>query len=459
MKYNNKFTCFKAYDIRGCYPNEINEDFAYTLAIAISRLFKPKSVTIGFDPRLSSLNLLSALAKSFFKENIFINSLSICGTEEVYYASGIGLCDLGIMITGSHNPANENGFKIIKRGGFPITSNEINDLKSIFLDLQQKDLSIPSAKLNIPRLDERQKFLNFLQEITNSKSTKNKNLKVLVDCGNGSAGVVMQELAPLLPFEIIPLNWEPDGNFPNGVPNPLLPEKRELTSKAVIASGADIGIAFDGDFDRCFFYDHEGNFIDGYYIVGLLAAAILKGNPGEKIIHDPRLYWNTQKIVRKHKGIPIMSKTGHAFIKEKMRSENAIYGGEMSSHHYYRDFFYCDSGMLTMLYVLSLLGNSPIPLSEMIAQSKTAYPISGEINYKTDKKDELLDIIWNKYHGQALYSDHLDGINLEFKEWRFNIRKSNTESLLRLNIESRGNKNLVEDKVHEIQKIINSNSQ
>lgn len=456
---NSTYAAFKSYDIREDTLTILNNSFAFTLGLAITKIFNPKKIILGYDARLSSKSLHDTLAKAFNSNSINIQTYSLCGTEEIYFATAQFNYDLGIMITGSHNPKNENGFKFIKKGGFPLTRKEIEDLKSIFFELKQKNINVTSDKSNIRRLNERKKFINYLLQISNFKASRNTNFRILVDCGNGSAGVVMQELAPLLPYEIIPLNWEPDGNFPNGVPNPLLPEKRELTSKAVIASGADIGIAFDGDFDRCFFYDHEGNFIDGYYIVGLLATAILKGNPGEKIIHDPRLYWNTREIVRKHKGIPVMSKTGHAFIKEMMRSENAIYGGEMSSHHYYRDFFYCDSGMLTMLYVLSLLGNSRIPLSEMIAQSKTAYPISGEINYKTDKKDELIDIIWNKYHGQALYSDHLDGINLEFKEWRFNIRKSNTESLLRLNIESRGNKNLVEDKVHEIQKIINSNSQ
>lgn len=450
-----KSKIFKTYDIRGIYPQEIDDNFSNLLSYALCELYNPNRVILGMDSRLSSLSLHNSLISGFYHNRVLADSLGLCGTEEIYYQVGSSDYDLGIMITGSHNPKKENGFKIIKRGAIPFSNNDILNLRNVISS------KIPKHYENIKNINtkNRDNYISYILKPANLQRKTINKLRVLIDAGNGCAGLVMEELAHLLPFEIIPLNWEPDGNFPNGVPNPLLPEKRAQTSNAVIASGADIGVAFDGDFDRCFFYDHEGNFIDGYYIVGLLAAAILKNHPGEKIIHDPRLYWNTQEIVCKHKGIPIMSKTGHAFIKEKMRAENAIYGGEMSSHHYYRDFFYCDSGMLTMLYVLSLLGNSPIPLSEMIAQSKTAYPISGEINYKTDKKDELIDIVWNKYHGQALYSDHLDGINLEFKEWRFNIRKSNTESLLRLNIESRGNKNLVEDKVHEIQKIINSNSQ
>lgn len=445
---------FKNYDIRGKYPGQLNDGFAFHLASILAEQFRPRKVVIGKDARLSSDSLLSALANGLLSKDASVDSLGLCGTEEIYHAVATSSYDLGIMITGSHNPADENGFKIIKRGAIPLQPDELEQVAARFMAWDETEKTVPASK-NIAASYNRGNYLDHLLKISGISKNKFRPLKVLVDAGNGCAGMVLTELAHRLPFEIIPFNFEPDGNFPNGVPNPLLPDKRFITSRAVLKNKADIGVAFDGDFDRCFFYDNKGNFLDGYYIVGFLAAALLKSHPGTKIVHDPRLYWNTVDIVHKEGGIPVMSKTGHSFMKEAMRNENAVYGGEMSSHHYFKDFHYCDSGILTMLMVISQVMSGKYDLEYMVNLRKKVFPISGEINFLAENKDEIIDNLWKTYSKDSIYTDKLDGINLEFKEWRFNLRKSNTESILRLNVESRGNAELMIDKQNEISETIN----
>ncbi|MGY0561991.1 MAG: phosphomannomutase CpsG, partial [Paraglaciecola chathamensis] len=269
---------------------------------------------------------------------------------------------------------------------------------------------------------------------------------------------IEQQLKELnVAIEFIKVHHQPDGDFPNGIPNPLLPESRADTADAVIAHKADMGIAWDGDFDRCFLFDEKGDFVEGYYIVGLLAQAFLEKDPGAKIIYDPRVYWNTEDIVKSAGGVPIKSKTGHAFIKERMRADDAVYGGEMSAHHYFRDFAYCDSGMIPWLLVAELLCLQNKPLSEMVAQRIAAFPSSGEINSILKDPDAAIANILQTYEEQATVVDYTDGIGLEFENWRFNLRKSNTEPVVRLNVESQGDIQLMQAKTKELLEILKKN--
>jgi phosphomannomutase len=273
---------------------------------------------------------------------------------------------------------------------------------------------------------------------------------VVTNAGNGCAGPVIDALESHLPFRFTKICHEPDGAFPHGVPNPLLPENREMTSRAVREHGADVGVAWDGDFDRCFFFDEAGNFLESYYLIGLLAQSLLARRPGGKIIHDPRLTWNTIEVVRQAGGIPVMSKTGHAFIKERMRREEALYGGEMSGHHYFRDFAYCDSGMIPWLLMMEIMGRRRQPLSALIAERQRLYPVSGEINRQVADPDRVLALVESTFSPEAQSVDYTDGLGCEFADWRFNLRKSNTEPVLRLNVETRGNRGLLEEMTETI---------
>lgn len=452
---------FKAYDIRGQVPDHLNYDFARALGVACSEVFSPSRVIIGHDARLSSPELEKGLIHGLKKHNISIIRNGLCGTEEIYYACAFENFDLGIMITGSHNPARENGFKLVKRGAIPIGINSgLKEIEKKVKEIIAIEKALNSEKINsIGKINSvRNKYIDWLCHYSlktlnfslKKSAIKKNNFRVLIDCGNGCAGNLLETLAPALPFEIILHNAMPDGNFPYGVPNPLLPEKRKLTSKAILAAKADLGIAFDGDFDRCFFFDENGNFLDSYYLVGLFATVFLETRRGAKIVHDSRCYWNTRELAFAAGGQPVMSKAGHSFMKETMRRENAIYGGEMSAHHYFRDFSFCDSGILSMLTALSLMSHKEKSLAEMVYERCQAYPISGEINFKINNKHQVIERILERYADEAIYIDKLDGVNLEFRDWRFNLRQSNTENLLRLNVECRGNRQLLNDMAGEI---------
>lgn len=457
---------FKAYDIRGKIPNNLNEEFAFNLGRSIFHALHVQSAIIGMDSRLSSEMLGKYITRGLVSCAVKVSSLGLCGTEEIYYAAGKYNFDIGIMITGSHNPIDENGFKLVKKGAIPISSDSgLNTIKDIMIKTYASDFDNikihdvwAAGNLDSITTSFRDEHVNWLLSYTGFDKIKpKKNLKIVADVGNGAAGPILIKLSKKLPFDLTIINGEADGRFPNGIPNPLLPENREKTSKIVKIEKADLGIAWDGDFDRCFFYDHKGNFIEGYYLVGLLAHEMLKKFKNAKIIHDPRVYWNTQDLVYKANGIPIMGKTGHAFIKERMRLEDAVYGGEMSSHHYFKDFYYCDSGMLPWLFVIKILLENDISLSEFVYDRVKKYPCSGEINRKVKNAPQLIKSIQKYYAKKATYEDHLDGLNLEFKEWRFNIRMSNTEPLLRLNVESRQNKQLMQDKTKELLDFIDKN--
>ena len=446
--------CFKAYDIRGKVPDELNSELARNIGRAFAAVLKPRKVAVGHDIRLSSPELIKALVEGLLESGVDVLNLGLCGTEEIYHAAfsleGDGV-DGGIVVTASHNPADYNGMKFVTVGAHPVTGE--SGLQRMAELIVTDDLPVPSEKTGVESFAKDKK--SYIQHLlTYVKDDELTPLRLVVNNGNGSAAPVVDLLEKELPFSFIKVFHKPDGNFPHGVPNPLLPEKREETARLVREHNADMGIAWDGDFDRCFFWDEKGDFIEGYYMVGLLALELLNQNPGGKILHDPRLIWNIRDLVKAAGGVPIMAQTGHALIKERMRQEDAIYGGEMSAHHYFKSFGYCDSGMIPWLLVASLLSRKKVTLSSMIRECKAAYPVSGEINNVVVDPDAVIAKIEKRFNTGK--KDYTDGLSVSFPEYRFNIRKSNTEPLLRLNVESRGNVKLLDNKTEELIQIIKS---
>ena len=448
-------TCFKAYDIRGQLGAELNEDIAYRIGRAYAQFLDARKVVIGGDMRLSSEPLKQALANGLMDAGCDVIDLGMTGTEEVYFAAFHLDVDGGIEVTASHNPIHFNGMKLVRRGAQPISGD--TGLKDI-QGLAEANVFPPvSQRGQLSRQSCLDAYIEHL--LGYLKAEQLKPLKLVVNAGNGAAGHVIDALEQRFQVmgarvEFIKVHHQPDGSFPNGIPNPLLPDNRAATAEAVKAHNADMGIAWDGDFDRCFLFDEHGAFIEGYYIVGLLAEAFLQKEPGAKIIHDPRLTWNTIDICEKHAGQAIQCKTGHAFIKERMRKENAIYGGEMSAHHYFRDFAYCDSGMIPWLLVAELISTQGKTLSQLVGERMAAYPCSGEINYTVNDAKAVIKAVQEHYAEQNPKLDTTDGISLEFADWRMNLRSSNTEPLLRLNIEAKNSPELVADQVKTVESII-----
>ena len=441
---------FGAYDIRGIYPQTINEEIAYRIGRFFPGLFGAKKVVVGNDIRLSGPMLKKALIKGLTESGCDVLDIGQCGTEMIYFATFHLKLDGGVMITASHNPKEYNGMKFVRQEAQPISGDTgLRDLEKQVADGELPAMAATAGKVEI--VDITEEYVKHILSYVDASEMK--PLKVVVNAGNGAAGPILDVMEQYLPFEVVKVQHQPDGNFPNGVPNPLLPENREATAKAVRDSGADAGVAWDGDFDRCFMFDEQGNFIEGYYMVGFLAQAFLQKNSGAKIIYDPRLTWNTEELVREYGGVPVMSKSGHAFIKEKMRAENAIYGGEMSAHHYFRDFSYCDSGMIPWLLVLELISKAGKPLSELMSERMEQYPCSGEINSKVKDADEVFARIEAEY-GQQGQVTKVDGISVAFDSWRFNLRKSNTEPVIRLNVETRHDVALMKQKTEELLKKI-----
>ncbi|MDR3413721.1 MAG: phosphomannomutase CpsG [Formivibrio sp.] len=449
-------TCFTAYDIRGELGPELNEDIAYRIGRAYGEFLKPKSVVVGGDVRQTSTALKLAVANGLMDAGVDVIDLGMTGTEEIYFATFHLGVDGGIEVTASHNPINYNGMKLVKAGSQPISGDTgLHEIKRL-----AEENNFPSvAKRGV--LQQKNLLAAYTDHVLGYIQPKKlQPLKLVVNAGNGAAGHVIDEIEAAfatlkVPVEFIKVNHQPDATFPNGIPNPLLQENRSATRDAVIEHGADMGIAWDGDFDRCFLFDETGEFIEGYYIVGLLAEAFLKKHPGEKIIHDPRLTWNTIDMVTEAGGIPILSKTGHAFIKERMRLENAIYGGEMSAHHYFRDFAYCDSGMIPWLLVAELMSVRGEKLSALVAARIAKFPSSGEINSKVKDAAAVIRQAQAIYAPSALAMDHTDGLSVEFADWRFNLRMSNTEPVIRLNVESRGDVELMEKETRALLNLIN----
>ncbi len=435
-------SCFKAYDIRGRVPDDLNEDIAYRIGRAYAFRVKPTRVTVGYDIRLSSPSICQALVNGLLDSGVDVHYIGVCGTEEIYFATDHFDLDGGIVVTASHNPMDYNGMKLVREGARPISGD--TGLKEIEQLVEKNQFPEIKSRGQVVQLDHRSAYIAHLLNYVDLGTLV--PLKIVVNAGNGGAGAVIDRLERFLPVEFIKVHHDADGNFPNGVPNPLLVENRKSTIDAIKANNADMGIAWDGDFDRCFFFDANGRFIEGYYIVGLLAEAFLAREPGGRIIHDPRLTWNTIEIAEEMGGKAIQSKTGHAFIKERMRLEDAIYGGEMSAHHYFRDFSYCDSGMIPWLLVYGLMSARDKPLAALVDERMAAYPASGEINRKIENAEVLLESIELAYKSDALAIDQTDGLSMEFESWRFNVRMSNTEPVVRLNVESRGDVALMEEK-------------
>lgn len=444
-------SAFKAYDVRGRVPDELNESLAERIGFATAKLLGEGPVVLGEDARLTSPKLRAALSRGIRRAGKDVILIGECGTEEVYFQTFHRDAAGGIMTTASHNPMDYNGMKLVREGSRPISGDSgLNDIRDFALSSQP---IVDADVKGVEQCDEdKSAYIDHLLSYVDLDSLK--PLKIVTNAGNGTAGIVVDRLRDRVPFEFITLQHEPDGTFPNGIPNPLLPEGRAITSEAVIAHGADMGIAWDGDFDRCFFFDHTGEFVEGYYLVGLLAKSLLKKNPGSKIIHDPRLTWNTEEIVKASGGIPVMSKTGHAFIKERMRAEDAIYGGEMSAHHYFRDFAYCDSGMIPWLLIASLISTSGESLRNLIGDCTTRYPCSGEINFKVSDASAARSAVEYQFASLSPSVNTVDGYSADFGAWRLNLRSSNTEPLLRLNVETRGSQELLGQKLAEVAGII-----
>jgi phosphomannomutase len=438
--------CFKAYDIRGRIPDQLNEDVAYRVGRAFAQFLKPQTVVVGQDVRPTSPALTAALVKGLTEGGADVLDIGLCGTEEVYFTTSHAKADGGIMVTASHNPADYNGMKLVREESRPISGD--TGLDQIRLLAESGKFDTPECAGQVAAYEHRVAYIRHLLSYIDVSSLR--PLKVVVNAGNGCAGPVLDLLGQQLPLEIIKICNEPDGSFPNGIPNPLLPENRGITRDAVLEHGAGLGIAWDGDFDRCFLFNEHGEFIEGYYIVGLLAEAFLATRPTAKIIHDPRLTWNTVDIVEEAGGEAVMSKTGHAFIKERMRVEDAVYGGEMSAHHYFRDFAYCDSGMIPWLLVVELMCRQKKLLSELVGERMNKFPASGEVNRTLIDPAAAIAAVEDKYSAGALDVDHTDGLSAEFAEWRFNLRMSNTEPVVRLNVESRGDRELMERKTEEL---------
>ena len=450
MEVTNKG--FKAYDVRGVYPTEVNEELAYRVGRIFSAMFAAETVVVGHDIRLSGRAIVDALTEGLRRGGAKVIDIGQCGTEMIYFATAHLNADGGIMVTASHNPKEYNGMKLVRKGARPISGDtglkEIGEMAvaSNFVHAQVAGKTLGELE----QVDIVPAYIEHLLSYVDKSALK--PMKIVANPGNGGAGPIMKELAKHLPFEFISIFDDPDGSFPNGVPNPILMSNREATAKVVRETGADLGIAWDGDFDRCFLFDENAEFIEGYYIVGLLAEVFLLKEPGAKIMYDPRLTWNTEAILERDGGVPVRCKSGHAFMKECMRQNEVLYGGEMSAHHYFRDFSYCDSGMIPWLLVAELMCRSGKKLSELVGARVDMFPCSGEINRKVEDSAAILATLEEKYADGE--QDKMDGLSVAYADWRFNVRTSNTEPVMRLNVETKGDKELLAAKTAEILEII-----
>ena len=446
-------SCFKSYDIRGRLGAELNEAIAAVIGRAFGQELAARRVVLGRDCRASSAALASAVAVGLQEAGVAVLDLGLCGTEEVYFATDHLGADGGVMVTASHNPMDYNGMKLVQAGAAPL---EPALLARVRARAEAMDFS-GTAPGSITAVDCRADYVDRVLAFVDLPALR--PLKILVNAGNGAAGPTFDAIAAELarcgaPLSFVRIDHDPDGSFPNGIPNPLLPENQPRTAAAVRAAAADFAVAWDGDFDRCFFFDHTGGFVAGEYVVGLLAEAFLAREPGAAIIHDPRVIWNTQDVVAQAGGRAVMARTGHAFLKARMRETGAVYGGEMSAHHYFRDFMACDSGMIPWLLVAELLSRRGQGLAQMLAERRAAFPSSGEVNFRVADVAASLGAVEAVYAPRAESRDDLDGLSLNFGTWRLNLRGSNTEPLLRLNVEARGRSGLVAEKLAEVAALI-----
>lgn len=448
-------TCFKSYDIRGRLGPELNEGVAALIGRAFAQVLGARRVVLGRDCRASSAALASAVAIGLREAGAEVLDLGLCGTEEVYFATAHLGADGGIEVTASHNPMDYNGMKLVKAGSAPLEPALLAKVKA----LAEAAVFAEAPMGQVSQVDTRQAYVERVLSLVDVGVLR--PMTILVNAGNGTAGPTFDAIAEELarrgaPLRFVRLHHAPDGTFPNGIPNPLLPENQPMTADAVRAHGADFGVAWDGDFDRCFLFDHEGGFVAGEYVVGLLAEVFLAKDPGATIIHDPRVVWNTVDVVSRAGGRAEMAPTGHAFLKAKMRETGAVYGGEMSAHHYFRDFMACDSGMIPWLLVAELVSRKGQSLRDLLAERRARFPSSGEVNFRVASVPKSVAAVEAVFAPLAEKRNDVDGLSLEFGDWRFNLRASNTEPLLRLNIESRGKPELIAAKLSEISAIIQS---
>jgi phosphomannomutase len=449
-------SCFTAYDIRGKLGDTLNEDIARRIGRAFAEALPARRVVLGRDCRASSQALAAAVAEGLVAAGVEVLDLGLAGTEEMYFATTALQADGGIEVTASHNPMDYNGMKLVRHGSAPLDA--ASGLAAIKALAESGNFAQGRAGGRV--VDASSIRAGFVERVLSFVDVPAlRPLKIVVNAGNGTAGPTFDAIAAALaaqgaPLEFIRINHTPDGSFPNGIPNPLLPENQPMTANAVRAAGADMGVAWDGDFDRCFLFDSTGAFVPGEYIVGLLAQVFLAKEPGATIIHDPRVIWNTQDVVAAAGGHAVASRTGHAFLKQALRDTGAVYGGEMSAHHYFRDFMACDSGMIPWLLVAELIGRSGTSLADLLAARRAAFPSSGEINFRVADAKACVAMIDQAYAPQAMGRDETDGLSLDFGDWRFNLRSSNTEPLLRLNVESRGRPDLVDQAVAQISALI-----
>ena len=445
-------TGFKAYDIRGVYPTEVNEELAYRVGRVFSAILAAETVVVGHDVRLSGPSLVQALTDGLRQGGTKVIDIGQCGTEMVYFATEYYHAEGGVMVTASHNPEEYNGMKLVRKDARPISEDTgLREIASMVIANNFLHAQVVGKKLGeLKQVDIMPLYLQHLLSFIEIGQVR--PLKVVANPGNGVAGPIVKELAKHLPLEFIYTQADPDGTFPHGIPNPLLPENREATAKVVREHGADLGIAWDGDCDRCFFFDEQGNSVEGYYMIGLLAQVFLAKYPGEKIIYDPRLTWNTERMIKEAGGVPVRCKSGHSFMKAGLRHHDAIFGGEMSGHYYFKEFTYCDSGMLPWLLLVELLSRTGKKLSQLVAESMELFPCSGEINRQVKDGSAVIALLEKQYaDGQQ---DRLDGLTVEYPQWRFNVRLSNTEPVLRLNVEARGDKKLLRKKTEELVSLI-----
>ncbi|MBT9247651.1 phosphomannomutase (plasmid) [Gemmobacter fulvus] len=450
-------TCFKAYDIRGRLGLDLDEGIAHRIGRGFARALDARLVVVGRDCRASSDALAEAVMAALIAEGAEVLDLGLCGTEEMYHATTHFAADGGIEVTASHNPMDYNGMKMVRAGSAPLDA--ATGLARIRALAEADDFgpARPGGARRDVAVEARAAYVQTVMSFVSVPALL--SLKIVVNAGNGAAGPSFDAIAAALaaqgaPLEIIRLHHTPDGSFPNGIPNPLLPENRPVTAEAVRAAGADLGLAWDGDFDRCFFFDAEGRFIDGEYIVGLLAEVFLAKEPGARIVHDPRVIWNTQDVVARAGGIAVQARTGHAFIKQVMRDEGAVYGGEMSAHHYFRDFCHCDSGMIPFLLVIELMSRKRAALADLVAARQAAFPSSGEINFHPHDPQAAIARVRAAYEPLATSVDETDGLSFAFADWRFNLRSSNTEPVVRLNAESRGDAAALASRVAALQALL-----
>jgi phosphomannomutase len=449
-------TCFKAYDIRGRLGIDLDDDIAYRIGAAFAVALNAKTVVLGRDVRASSEALAQSVAQGLIEQGCEVLDLGLSGTEEMYFATTHFGADGGICVTASHNPMDYNGMKMVRAGSAPLdAASGLARIKEL-AEVNAFEKSNQRGTIRDVAAEARSAYVERICEFADV--TAMKPLKILVNTGHGAAGPTFDAIEARLadlgsPLTFVRLFHEPNGSFPQGIPNPLLPENRPQTAEAVRATGADFGVAWDGDFDRCFFFDHTGAFVDGEYVVGLLAEAFLAKDPGATIIHDPRIIWNTQDLVEKAGGRAVQTRTGHAFIKQAMREEDAVYGGEMSAHHYFRDFVYCDSGMIPWLLVAELVSRHG-SLADLVADRRAAFPSSGEINFTLDDPKAAILKVRSEFEPEAIAIDEMDGLGFHMGDWRFNLRSSNTEPVVRLNVEARGSEDLVKQGINRVRRAL-----